>query len=255
MEANAHPARVEATAPSEGSGRGPLTVAVAQPACAPGDVAANAVAHAAAVRVAGARLVVFPELSLTGYDLAAPPVDPASPLLAPIVEACRATGAIALVGAVVAEGADRCIATLAVDAAGASVAYRKMVLGGDEGTVFTAGPTPARLDLDGWRIGLGICKDTGSAEQVERTVALGIDLYVAGLVHRPDELVEQDARAARIAAAGVSVAFASAAGPVGPDYPATAGHSCVWDPSGAPVARATGRPGEVVTATLDRGPL
>ena len=52
--------------------RTPLRLAVAQPPCVPLDVAANARAHAAAVRAAGARVVVFPELSLTGYELDAP---------------------------------------------------------------------------------------------------------------------------------------------------------------------------------------
>jgi predicted amidohydrolase len=47
----------------------PLVIAVAQPLCVPYDVAANAVTHAAAVRGAGARVVIFPELSLTGYEL------------------------------------------------------------------------------------------------------------------------------------------------------------------------------------------
>ena len=46
--------------------REPLRVAVAQPLCVPYDVGQNAVAHAAAVRAAAARVVVFPELSLTG---------------------------------------------------------------------------------------------------------------------------------------------------------------------------------------------
>jgi predicted amidohydrolase len=40
-----------------------------QSACAAFDVAANAWSHATAVRAAQSRLVVFPELSLTGYDL------------------------------------------------------------------------------------------------------------------------------------------------------------------------------------------
>ncbi len=56
--------------------RPPLTIAAAQPACVPGDLAATARAHADAVRAARARVVVFPELSLTGYELAAGPVAP-----------------------------------------------------------------------------------------------------------------------------------------------------------------------------------
>ena len=72
--------------------REPLTVAVAQPPCVSYDVAANALTAAATVRLAGARVVVFPELFLTGYDLDAPAVSPDDPLLALIVEACAETG-------------------------------------------------------------------------------------------------------------------------------------------------------------------
>ncbi|SFX70081.1 hypothetical protein OH786_29830 [Streptomyces atratus] len=70
----------------------PLAVAVAQPSCVPLDVAANAAAHAEAVRRSGARLVVFPELSLTGHDLAAEAVSPDDPRLRPLVAACREAG-------------------------------------------------------------------------------------------------------------------------------------------------------------------
>ena len=112
-----------------------LVVAVAQPACVGLDVAANAVAHAQAVRTAGARVVVFPELSLTGYELDAPTVSPADPRLLPIVDVCAATGSVALVGAPV-DGRDgettRHIGVLAIDGSGASIAYRKMWLGGAE---------------------------------------------------------------------------------------------------------------------------
>ncbi|MCE0762612.1 hypothetical protein LWC35_06775 [Pseudonocardia kujensis] len=68
--------------------RPPLTVVAAKPPCTARDVAANAHAHADTVRRPGARLVVFPELSLTGYELDAPALDPADPRLAPLVEAC-----------------------------------------------------------------------------------------------------------------------------------------------------------------------
>jgi predicted amidohydrolase len=73
-------------------------VAAAQPACTPGDVARNVLEHARAVRRAGARVVVFPELSLTGYELDAEAVVPQDPRLAPLVEACAQTGAIAWPG-------------------------------------------------------------------------------------------------------------------------------------------------------------
>ena len=79
--------------------RKPLTLAVAQPLCVPYDVGVNAVTHAATVRSAGTRVVVFPELSLTGYELDAPAITAEDPRLAPIVAACAETGSLALVGA------------------------------------------------------------------------------------------------------------------------------------------------------------
>jgi predicted amidohydrolase len=75
--------------------RGPLSIAVAQPVCVAFDVAANAVTHAETIRSAGARVVVFPELSLTGYQFDAPAIALDDPRLEPIVEACAAAGSVA----------------------------------------------------------------------------------------------------------------------------------------------------------------
>src|SRR5687767_1042220 len=118
-----------------------LTVAVAQPVCVPYDVASNAAAHAALVRAAGARVVVFPELSLTGYELDAPVVAEDHPGLAPLLAACRDTGTLALAGAPVAGPH---IGILAVDgvAGTVTVAYRKLYLGSSEQRRFLPGPEP-----------------------------------------------------------------------------------------------------------------
>ena len=231
----------------------PLVVAVAQPPCVPHDVAANARAHAAAVRQARARIVVFPELSLTGYELDAMPVDPGDARLAPLTEACAATGTIALAGAPVAEGPDTYIAVLAVDGTGATVAYRKMWLGDEEAVRFTPGPEPARITVDGWRLGLAVCKDTGVPRHAADTAALGIDAYLAGTVKHADEAEEQHARARRIAAGhGLWVAVASMAGPTGGGYHQTAGRSGIWAPDGTQTAGTGSQPGEATSTTFDQ---
>lgn len=232
--------------------KSPLRVAAVQPRCVARDPAANARLHADAVRAARARVVVFPELSLTGYELDAGAVSPADDALAPIVDACAASGSVAFVGAPVADGAGReHIATLRVRADGIDVAYRKTWLGEAERTRFSPGPGPVAVDVDGWLLGLGICKDTGVAEHVEATSALGIDAYLAGLVHLPEELEEQEARGLRIARASrAPVAFASFAGPTGGGYDRTAGCSAIWSSAGAVLARAGSATGEVARATL-----
>jgi predicted amidohydrolase len=231
----------------------PLTVAAAQPPCTPYDVAANAAAHAAVVRTARARVVVFPELSLTGYELDAPTVTVEDPALAPVVEACAETGSLALAGAPVdGDGGRPHLAMLAIDGTGAAVAYRKMWLGGAEPERFAPGAAPAVLEVDGWRLGLAICKDTGVPRHASETAALGIDAYVAGILELAEDAAVRDERARRVATEHrVWVALASFAGGTGGGYTRAAGGSGVWTPDGVVVAQAGPEPGEVASATLE----
>jgi predicted amidohydrolase len=232
-----------------------LVVAVAQPSCVALDVAANAVTHAQAVRAAAARVVVFPEMSLTGYEFTAPTISPEDPRLKPIVDACAATGSVALVGAPVGgvDGATtRHIGILAIDGSGARVAYRKVWLGGADAESFDPGPAPAVLDVDAQRIGLAVCKDTGVPQHAADTAALGIDGYVAGVLEFAEDAAVPGQRSARIAADhGVWVALASFAGSTGGGYERAAGRSIIRARDGSALAEAGADVGEIVRATVD----
>ena len=232
--------------------REPLTIAVAQPLSLSYDIEANARTHAETVRTADARVVVFPELSLTGYELDALAITPDDPRLAPIVAACAETGAVALVGAPVqGEGDAVHIAMLAVDGTGARVAYRKVWLGKVEALRFAPGPEPCVLEVDGWRLGLAICRDTGIHQHSADTAALGIDVYVAGVLEHAEEAHITDERARRIATEhGVWVAVASFAGSTGEGYEHAAGQSAIWNPDGAIISRAGTEVGEIARATI-----
>lgn len=231
--------------------RDPLRIAAAQPRCVAHDVAANAREHAAAIRAAGTRVVVFPELSLTGYELDAPGVDVDDARLSPIREACAATGTLALAGALVPAGGGRSIGVLAVDAEGTRVAYRKVWLGGDEVDQLVPGDAPAAVDVDGWRLGLAVCKDTGVAEHAADTAALGVDAYVAGVLEHAVDGNVQPKRARRIVDAHhIWVVVASFAGPTGGGFEHAAGGSAIWAPTGEQVAAAGPEPGAIVRATL-----
>lgn len=233
-----------------------LSLAVAQPVVTSFDVGGNAVRHAAAIRVARARVVVFPELSLTGYELDAPIVDPSDERLAPIVVACGDVGALALCGAPVDDGTGRAsIGTIAVDGHGAFVAYRKMWLGREEAGRFVAGSVPSVVEVDGWRLGLAICKDTGVPEHAAATAALGMDVYVAGVLEHDRDRDEQPARARRIATAhDVWVAVASLAGATGGAYDRTAGRSAIWRPDGSVAAAAGVATGDLAVVSIERLP-
>jgi predicted amidohydrolase len=232
--------------------RPPLVIAVAQPRIAPYDVVVNAAAHADAIRAASARVVVFPELSLTGYELDAPAIDADDSRLASIVDACAETGAMALVGAPVRGVAGReHIALLAVDQGGAWVAYRKVYVHDSEER-FSPGDGPAVLDVEGWRLGLAICRDTAFPAHDAATAALGMDVYVASVLDHAHHAHVPAQRARRVIADHtVWVATASYAGSTGGGFDRAAGGSAVWAPDGAVRARAGTEPGEVVRATLD----
>lgn len=228
--------------------RTPMRIAAAQPLTRSHDVEGNAARHADAVRAAAARVVVFPEMSLTGYELTAAPLEPDDPRLAPLRAACAETGTLALAGAPV-PGPH--IGVLAVDAEGVRVAYRKMFLGGAEPRHMRPGREPAVLDVDGWRLGLAVCKDTGTPEHAAATVALGADAYLAGVLESAGDAAVPDERARRTAATHrVWVVTASFAGSTGGGYARAAGGSGIWSPAGEPVIRAGADAGEVATGTL-----
>jgi predicted amidohydrolase len=232
--------------------REPLTVVVAQPPCVSYDVAANALTAAATVRFARARIVVFPELFLTGYELDAPAIHVDDPRLLPIVEACAEAGSLALVGAPVHGDAGRShIAMLAMEATGGAVAYRKMCLGTAESKRFTPGDKPAVLEVDGWRLGLAICKDTGIPRHASDTAALDIDAYLAGTLESAEEAALQHERARRVAGDhDVWVAVASFAGSTGGGFAQAAGRSAIWGSDGVVIAQAGPEPGDIARATL-----
>jgi predicted amidohydrolase len=233
-----------------------LTVAAAQPELRPGDLAFNARAHAEAIRAAGTRLVVFSELSLSAYAMAAPSVALDDPELDQIVAACAETGAVALVGAPLREGDVDFIAMLRIDGSGLEVAYRKMYPDEEESRRFQAAADPAVLELDGWRLGLAICRDTmmfehapATAEFAKRSGIGGIDAYVAGSLTTAPALAKRDKRMAQLASGyDMWVVQACAAGP-GSDLPAM-GNSAIWSPDGSVAARADTEPGRIVKAEM-----
>ncbi len=237
-----------------------------QPRCHVGDIEANVARHVDAIDRAEADVVVFPELSLTGYDMNAPTVDGDEPELADLVAVCNERSSLALVGAPVydVDRSRRFIATMAITSDGAVVAYRKTHLGGDEALCFSDGggfngaPGPVILTYAGWRIALAICKDTGTPGFIDQLADQSPDLVAAGLVHHHHERTEQDRRGQHIAkAVSAPVAFASAAGTVGPDYDqdngnAAVGHSTIWAADGSTLVQADAKAGRIVRTELFR---
>jgi predicted amidohydrolase len=189
--------------------------------------------------------VLFPELSLTGYDLAAPRWGAGDARLDTIAAACARTGATAVVGAPY-EGR---LAALAIDGSGVVAVYAKHHLHGAEHDLFAAGDRHVVLDVGGRRVGQGICFDTAHADHAAAARAQGAELYAAGALFVEGEEDKLEERFPALASdTGLWVAMANWSGPT------PIGRACersgAWAPDGRRVAAPNGPGPQLVRAAL-----
>ena len=242
----------------------PLRAALAQINPTVGDIAGNArliADRTAQARDAGAQLVVFPELALTGY----PPedlllkthfLDAAARALSELAAATH--GIVALVG--FPERADDVYNAAAVLADGEVAAvYRKIHLPNygvfDEQRYFQAGDAPATFEINGVTIGLTICEDiwepgppatSEALAGAEVIVNLSASPYHAGKGAERERMLVQRARD-NLAA----VLFCNTVG--GQDELVFDGHSVAIDQEGELVARAPQFEEALTLCTVDPG--
>ncbi|MGK3956742.1 carbon-nitrogen hydrolase family protein [Arthrobacter sp. R4] len=240
-----------------------LTVSAIQYQALDGGVLPNVMEHVRLIEDAeshGARLAVFPELSLTGYNLALLE-SPESWLvqddnrLENLREICRRTGITAVVGGAYREpGGTPRLASLAIHPEGTAQAAFKTHLHGQEKDIFVAGSGASLLELDGWRIGLAICFDAAVPEHSTGAAEAGADAYAVSAVYTQDEDHRLELHlGARAMDNGMFGILANLGGttPLGP----SCGLSGFWGPDGLRMKKAAGRGTEVVTATLQRSAL
>ena len=242
--------------------RPPLRLALCQINATVGDIAGNAERvreGMRAARQAGAELVLFPELVLTGY----PPEDLLlkEHFLADVATALRslaadAQGLVAVVG--FPERAEDVYNAAAVLAGGGVHAiYRKVYLPNygvfDEQRYFQAGPSGAVIDVGAHRVGLTVCEDIwepgppASEEALAgATLILNISAspYHAGKGSGRERMFAQRARENL-----ACVAFCGLVG--GQDELVFDGHSCVIDHTGATIARAAQFEEELLVCDVD----
>ncbi|WP_435110509.1 carbon-nitrogen hydrolase family protein [Nocardiopsis synnemataformans] len=168
--------------------RGPLRVALDQgtgPGADPAAALDRLADRARAAADAGARLLVGPEMSLTGYnlgpDLLARLAEPFDGPLSQAVAAIAADTGVAIVHGF-PERADGTVynAVQLVDSNGARRTYRKTHLfGGLDRGAFSPGTEPVvQTDLDGIRVGLLVCYDVEFPETVRAHALAGTELLV-----------------------------------------------------------------------------
>jgi predicted amidohydrolase len=236
-----------------------LRVATGQAESVAGDLAANVATAVSLVERAGAegaRVVVLPELFLTGY---APEVwthDHSLSLdderLAPLAEAAVEHALVVVVGAAVRRALDEStLSVLVVQPDGSiSAPYDKQHLFSDEARFFAPGDHGTTISVDGWDLALGICYDGCFPEHAMAAAAdqasayLCPAAYYVGSEHRRDVYY-----AARALDNGMYVVFSGLTGRCG--EATFNGGSAVYDPEGRPGQRLGDEPLGLVVADLD----
>jgi 5-aminopentanamidase len=215
-------------------------------------------ARAAQAAGLGARLMICPEMFLSGYNIGAEQAtqlaEPADgPALARVAGLASARGIALLVG-YPERGEDGAIynAVRLIGRDGRNLAnYRKCHLFGDlDRRMFRAGASPpAVVELDGIRVGLLICYDVEFPESVRLLTLAGAELVaVPTALMDPFEAVARILVPARALENGVFLAYANRCGREGDLH--YCGLSCVVGPDGADLARA-GRGEQLLVADLD----
>lgn len=236
-----------------------FTIAAAQIAVSRGDLSGNLAAHTAAVvtaAAAGVSVLVFPELSLTGYepDLAAAlAFDPGDARLRELKELAVRHRVTFIAGAPVRTGGKPAIGALVFSPTGQVDTYLKMHLGTTEGAYFTTGSAPLLLELGGThRLGVAVCADTSRPTHPETYVKLGADIYAAGVFFNAEWYPQDAPRFAQYAQRfGVLTLMANHGASVG--TLTSVGGSAIWAPGGGLLARADGVESTLVAATLSAG--
>ena len=221
--------------------------AAAQCAIRDGDIPANLALHLAFMRQAheqGVNLLLFPELSLTGY---APAVssglaqDLDTPLLAPLRQFAQAAGMTTVVGMPLeVPGQDKPrIAACILHPDGSIAVYTKQHLHTGEDVFFSAGSGGDLLSVAGLSVALSVCADFSHPEHAAQAAQRGAQVYATGvLIGETGYPVDSALLQGYAQRHAMAVLMANHGGTTGGW--AASGRSAFWDEQGRCVVAASG---------------
>ncbi|MGN2412638.1 carbon-nitrogen hydrolase family protein [Pseudomonas syringae] len=233
-------------------------LAAAQFCSTRGNVEQNLAGHLAFMQRAadlGATYLLFPELSLTGYepDLARELALLADdPRLKPIMALAVKLRLVTTLGVPLrGEGDTVLIGALTFTAQGHVISYAKQYLHPGEDTAFSAGNEDGYVPLDQQRIGLCVCADFTYSEHALRMAEGGAWVYAASVLISPGGF-EQDAEllAGHALRHRLPVLMANHGGATGGWE--SAGRSGMWDEAGRWIGGLDGAGRGLVIATCQR---
>lgn len=221
-----------------------FTIAAAQSSSVKGDIAQNVRLHAEFVVRAvehQANVVVFPELSLTGYEptLAAElAMDSRDGHLAPLQELSDGRSVTIVAGCPIrSDEVKPYIGAFIIRPQLPIEVYRKRFLHPGEEQHFISADDVVVCDCHGRSVGIAICADISNPRHPADASQQNATIYAAGLAFTPKGIAEAEAAmscyARQYRFLAVMSNYASATG----GFP-MAGKSAIWDESGTLVAQA-----------------
>jgi len=225
-----------------------LKIALAQMNQRVGDLDANADAMLAMRdKAAGADLILYPELQVTGYppeDLVLKPefVRRTAEVTQRLVEATSRPGPAMLIGTIISEGGGTYNAVILADEGRVLGRTLKRELPNygtfDEKRIFTPGPMPEPIEFKGVKIGVPICEDIWQEPVCTHLAAAGAEFLLVPN-GSPYELDKDELRQAmvrsRCAITGLAMAYINRVG--GQDEIVFDGSSFVMHPDGEVVVQ------------------
>lgn len=237
-------------------------VAIAQTASRPGDVEANVDVAAGLIATAGeeqARLLMFPEMSLVGYDLAGL-MDQSAWVTADDSRldsarlASEKHNVTAVLGAAFRDDYGRpWLASLVLWPDGRMWVHGKRHLHGPERDLFHPGEPGRLLDIDGWQVALAVCYDAGVPKHAENAADRGAEVYALSALYNQDEIRRFDIHLAARAMDHRMYALAANHAGDGPGWKSCGG-SGVWHPDGRRLIQA-GIESDLLITALSRREL
>ncbi|WP_332772074.1 carbon-nitrogen hydrolase family protein [Pseudomonas sp. ESBL1] len=214
-----------------------MKLCAVQLASGKGDLPGNLERHRYCVEQAvarGAELVVFPELSLSGYEptLAQQLAQPSdTSLLDPLQALCDRHGIAVAVGLPLLAPIGICIGMPILRPGAPPHFYAKQRLHDDELPFFIAGEHPLVFTVGNQRIAPAICYESMFIEHAEQARSAGADIYMVSVAKTTKGIDEGFRHYPDVARRlGMPVLLANCVGPA--DTFVGAGHSAAWDPQG-----------------------
>lgn len=176
-----------------------MKIAVAQSSSVKGDVNANIDNHLRYIHQASlhdVNYLIFPELSLTGYELELAKelaFKPDDVRLAPLVDAAIKCNITVGIGAPIQSTGLEKIGLLIIHNTGEIETYEKIYLHEGEDVYFSSGDQYHLVQLEQESIANAICADTINPAHAKTCSELGASIYVAGVLVTPNGY-ENDAK-------------------------------------------------------------